>query len=325
MIENNKLLSEMQNVENGNIVMSAEGAINMKTVGIATTTIEKLSSQNAFAKETVDTYDLENPVPVQTENPSGLENVNITLPNLNVMDTLTPSNEPVSNVVNPNMQMPQMPNDILAQEPSDINDNLFISKNLLDQANQEIAPAVPQMPEAPAEVAPVMPQMPEAPAEVAPVMPQMPEVPAGVAPAMPQMPETPAEVAPVMPQMPEAPISEEKTNSIDSDYIDFVNKKIEELKNQILSQIEDTKNEIIMYNKSNNYNSDITIDKSENVSAQSDSFPDLNAPTLDNQFNNMNSMEPTLVNPLLDGNLDNVIPNIDESPIQAEPGKFIQF
>ena len=120
--DNLNLISEVENVEKGSVAMSAEGAVNIKAVGMATTTIENLTKQNGFVHESVDTFDLNNPVPITTEDPSKLESIDVSIPNIQIptISEPQPTTEPVID-----MQMPTIPSQVVAQEPTSVDSNLF--------------------------------------------------------------------------------------------------------------------------------------------------------------------------------------------------------
>ena len=128
-MENGRLINEMARIENGQLHMSADGAINMKAVGIATSTVEGLTKTGAFSVETADSYDSSNPTPISTENLSELERLNISVPDF-VGTSVAPTTE-TTQTPNPEdepeqMEMPSLGGPGEAQEPASTPTNLFV-------------------------------------------------------------------------------------------------------------------------------------------------------------------------------------------------------
>ena len=210
-----QLTSEVENIMNGSVVRK-EGAID-KAIGVSTINLEPdvngmvpLSNQSAFQLETSTLIQPQAPkdtleeVPISVASTEDLGSFNIPSPTAQIVNEEIPEAEKVD--VPLNIAMPQMPDTILAEEPSSVNNDLFATTQIENptQAPAEVAPAPApaEVVAAPAEMAPtpttdgVVP----APAEVAPtpttdgVVPTPAEVAPTPAPA--DVVAAPAEMAP---------------------------------------------------------------------------------------------------------------------------------
>ena len=213
------MISEVENLEGKTLEVKAE----MKAFGGSTANITPgpdgiapLSKQNSFKKvEAIESLDLntrepevtpstpeEETIPISVTDPSALEGFKmpeINIPILN--ETPVVEEEPQAK----DIAMPEMPNEILAQEPQGVNEGLF-SSSTPSETPVEAAPAEPAVSE------PAVPETP-APAMDEPVLvnPLLGDQPTTETPAaeevkaevIPEPSETPAEVAPAEPTVSE--------------------------------------------------------------------------------------------------------------------------
>ena len=127
------MTSEMEKIGSGSLVVTPEFALNMKQVGIATTTIPLLEKQNSFTAAQADSYAEKVPTPIQTGDLSGLESVNFALsqqePSQPAVETQPTQPEAIDqpNPVVSDIVMPVIKDEALAKEPESVDSNLFVT------------------------------------------------------------------------------------------------------------------------------------------------------------------------------------------------------
>ena len=323
-----QLTSEVENIMNGSVIRK-EGAID-KAIGVSTINLEPdvngmvpLSNQSAFQLETSTLSQPQAPkdtleeVPISVAPTENLGSFNIPSPAAQIVNEEIPEAEKVD--VPLNIAMPQMPDTILAEEPSSVNNDLFATTQIENPtpapAEVEPTPAPAEVVAAPAEAAPtpsidgVVPAPAEvaptpAPAEVVAAPAEMAPTPTtdGVVPAPAEVEPTPApaevvaapaEMAPtpttdgVVPAPTEVePLTLDKENISDSnirELNEYVDKLIEDFKKEIDEKIEIFKGQISEKINSVNYakiTSDF-VEKAKDLMAEDTSTMSQEEPQLD--------------------------------------------
>ena len=250
--------------------------------------------------------------PVDVEVPTGLSEVNFDaiIPNIPLVDERQPADVPAEEEkTEPAVELPQMPDQILAEAPTSVDNNLFVDApaapevpaapvaegDLFDNAvelNEQ--PAVPAE-GTPGEETPAMTEEPtpeaaptEVPAEpVEPLFPDMPTEPVGeaatepVAPEEPAMPEE-AEVpgveftdTPAEPEAPEAPVAEEPASPVEGAYVQPNGMGVITFSDEKLQEIIDRLDNIY---ESVNGLKEIIVDRDNRVDLSAPAMPEVPMP-----------------------------------------------
>ena len=162
-----QLTSEVEAIMNGSVVRK-EGAVD-KAIGVSTINLQPnengivpLSSQSSFKLETPAVAPSQAPkdtleeVPIAVAATDNMGTFNIPSPETPLVSEELPAEEKVD--VPLNIDMPQMPETVLAEEPTSINNSMFATTPV---ESQEVKSAEVQTPEVTPEVVPQAPVAPE--------------------------------------------------------------------------------------------------------------------------------------------------------------------
>ena len=301
-----QLTSEVENVLNGSLVKETD---NIKAIAVSDATINPdangivpLSKQNALMPSAPTQAGVIEEKPIDVATPEMLESLSFSTPEEETPAAPVAENteEKVEEPINISLPTQE---DVLAQEPMGVNNNLFVNDNLppvLDNNSSEL-PQMDAAAESPVLENPLAGPTVETPTE--PEMPPEPEMPTEtMVPEEPIMPEEPEEVE--LPDLSnELPPVEENNNFVTNENVGQIN-DIEELSRRADELIDKFKKEmddlINIFKNNNNLNNNVVTPGSvptfDSSNETVESVNDLTPPVEPNSLNNEVPQVPSLDN-----------------------------
>ena len=341
-MNNVRLISE-NDIKNVPLQMSPDGAVNLKAVGIASTTVGLLGKQGAFVPATEDSYDLNNPLPIDIADTGTLERLDVNPP-ASAVETVTPSTAVTaasSTDVTESKELPSTPEKILAQEPIGFDASLLAGNMAAvgSTAEEGVSPELNK------EQSSMFLQSDGASLDTKEdiMTDDLVESTTNSLAGFDSMPKTlngfedvqPNDLPSVsIPSLSEAPIvSEESADTYKN--VEDSKKELNALKERIIADIDSVIAKIDSIDNKRGEEQQLSepsgnIEQSQGTSTiipsagpteETKSLSDLGIPTLDTQFSTHDSTSDGLIDPMAMSGRD--IPFIDDMQIQGSSGKFV--